>query len=189
MFHVNKERALTYGLTPAMIAGSISESVNGIKVGTVKDNGEDMDIVVKDTRFSDDVSPDMVLDLPMKIGPTTYRIGDFVTATPKNALQSISRTDGDIQISVNAELANGANSTEVTLAILDVASKYDYPEGITYSMGGEVSENSDLIMALFAAFFIAITVIFAILTLQFNSFSQPFIILYSVVMALPFVLF
>lgn len=39
-----------------------------------------------------------------------------------------------------------------------------------------------------SAFFIAVMVIFGILTLQFNSFSQPAIILYSVVMALPFVM-
>jgi multidrug efflux pump subunit AcrB len=31
-------------------------------------------------------------------------------------------------------------------------------------------------------------VIFAILTLQFNSFSQPAVILYSVIMSLPFVM-
>lgn len=189
IFHVNKDRAIAYGITPSMITNKISQSVNGIKVWTVKDNQEDMDIVVKDARFSDDVSPDMVLDLPFTIGQNTYRIGDFVSTTPKNALQSISRSDGDIQISVNAELQEWANSTEVSSAITDLAAKYKYPEGITYSMGGEVSENSDLIIALFAAFFIAITVIFAILTLQFNSFSQPVIILYSVVMALPAVLF
>ena len=43
-------------------------------------------------------------------------------------------------------------------------------------------------MAVVSAFFIAVMVIFAILTLQFNSFSQPAIILYSVVMSLPFVM-
>ena len=45
-----------------------------------------------------------------------------------------------------------------------------------------------MIIAVASAFFIAIMTIFAILTLQFNSFSQPAIILYSVVMALPFVM-
>ena len=41
---------------------------------------------------------------------------------------------------------------------------------------------------MFSAFFIALIVIFAILTLQFNSFSQPAIVLYSVIMSLPFVM-
>jgi multidrug efflux pump subunit AcrB len=38
------------------------------------------------------------------------------------------------------------------------------------------------------AFFLSVLAIFAILTLQFNSFSQPAVILYSVIMALPFVM-
>lgn len=38
------------------------------------------------------------------------------------------------------------------------------------------------------AFILALMVIFAILTLMFDSFSQPFIIFYSVFMALPFVM-
>lgn len=43
-------------------------------------------------------------------------------------------------------------------------------------------------MAVFTSFFLAIMFIFAILTLQFNSFSQPAIILYSVIMSLPVVM-
>lgn len=39
-----------------------------------------------------------------------------------------------------------------------------------------------------SAFFIALVVIFAILTLQFHSFSQPLVILYSVIMSLSFVM-
>lgn len=54
--------------------------------------------------------------------------------------------------------------------------------------GGENESNSELIVAVLSAFFIAVIIIFAILTLQFNSFSQPAIVLYSVIMSLPFVM-
>jgi multidrug efflux pump subunit AcrB len=38
------------------------------------------------------------------------------------------------------------------------------------------------------AFFLSLLAIFAILTLQFQSFSQPLVILYSVFMSIPFVM-
>ena len=72
--------------------------------------------------------------------------------------------------------------------LLNFAANYTYPIGISYSTGGENQANSELIIAILSAFFIAIIVIFAILTLQFNSFSQPAIVLYSVIMSLPFVM-
>lgn len=43
-------------------------------------------------------------------------------------------------------------------------------------------------MAVLSAFFIALIAIFGILTLQFNSFGQPIIVLFSVIMSLPFVM-
>ncbi len=43
-------------------------------------------------------------------------------------------------------------------------------------------------MATLVAFFAALILIFGILTLQFNSFSQPLVILYSVITSLPFVM-
>ncbi|MFZ2256043.1 MAG: hypothetical protein WAW30_05690 [Patescibacteria group bacterium] len=43
-------------------------------------------------------------------------------------------------------------------------------------------------MAVGVSFFIACMTIFAILTLQFNSYSQSAVILYSVIMSLPFVM-
>jgi HAE1 family hydrophobic/amphiphilic exporter-1 len=45
-----------------------------------------------------------------------------------------------------------------------------------------------LIWATVSAFFMALLLIFGILTLQFNSMTQPFVILYSVITSLPFVM-
>ena len=71
---------------------------------------------------------------------------------------------------------------------VEFAKSYNFPARISYSLGGENESNSELIVAVLSAFFIALIIIFAILTLQFNSFSQPIIVLYSVIMSLPFVM-
>lgn len=68
--------------------------------------------------------------------------------------------------------------------LIEFAQNYNYPEGISYTAGGENEENAELIQATLQSFFIALFLIFTILVFQFNSYSQPLIILYSVVLAL-----
>jgi multidrug efflux pump subunit AcrB len=67
---------------------------------------------------------------------------------------------------------------------MEYAKNYDYPIWITYKAAWETEENSDLIISTLTAFVIALFLIFMILVLQFNSYAQPLIILYSVVLAL-----
>ena len=100
----------------------------------------------------------------------------------------MNREDGKVQIAVEADLDPGVDTVSSQAAFVTYASTYQFPAGISYKAGGENDANAELIMAVVSAFFIAVMVIFAILTLQFNSFSQPAIILYSVVMSLPFVM-
>ena len=47
-----------------------------------------------------------------------------------------------------------------------------------------MAENADIIEAMFVSLGVALFAIFALLVLQFNSYGQPFIIIYSVVMSL-----
>lgn len=68
------------------------------------------------------------------------------------------------------------------------AKSYAFPVGISFSKGGENEENKELIVAILVSFVVALVCIFGILVLQFNSYGQPFIIIFSVVMALPFIM-
>jgi multidrug efflux pump subunit AcrB len=78
--------------------------------------------------------------------------------------------------------------SDIQAKFLKFAQSYSFPAGTSFSAGGENQENAALISAILSAFFIAILAIFAILTLQFNSYKQPIIVLYSVLMSIPFVL-
>lgn len=162
--------------------------MNGITVGSIEDNGEDMSIILKTDTFQKESRMEDILSIPFTVGPTTYTVGNFVDTRTQNAIASVNREDGKVQISVEADLENGVDSVSSQAGFVEYASRYQFPAGISYKAGGENDANSELITAVVSAFFIAVMVIFAILTLQFNSFSQPAIILYSVVMSLPFVM-
>lgn len=188
IFSLKKDLIASTGISPAMIYAQMAQNMNGITIGTVEDNGEDMNIILKSSKFEDDVRLEDILSLPISLGTITYSLGDFVESTLSNATASVSRTDGDVEITVDADLEDGFDTVSTQRTFLDFAEKYEFPSGISYKTGGENEENSELIVAILSAFFIALIVIFAILTLQFHSFSQPLVILYSVIMSLPFVM-
>lgn len=188
IFNLKKDLISTTGISAAQIYAQISQSMNGVTLGSVEDDGEDMNIIVKSSQFLDDVKLEDVLSIPLTVWTSRYVVWDFVESRITNATANISRQDGDIQITVDADLEQGIDSVSTQKTFLSYAESYEFPAGVSYKAWGENEENSELITAVLSAFFIAIIVIFAILTLQFHSFSQPAVILYSVIMSLPFVM-
>jgi HAE1 family hydrophobic/amphiphilic exporter-1 len=162
--------------------------MNGVGVGTIAHDGEDLDVILKYAQFINVIKPDDILGHTFSVGSKTYRMGDFIDPVFKNAVASVKREAGLITVSIGADFETGINATEVQSEFTAFAKNYDFPPGISYKTGGENADNADLIMAVLTAFFIAILAIFSLLTLLFNSFTQPVIVLYSVVMSLPYVM-
>ncbi len=188
VFTLKKDLLALYNIPSSLIYSTISTSMNGITVGSIEDNGEDMNIILKSDTFKNEARMEDILGIPFTIGSTNYTIGNFVDTRTQNAVASVNREAGKVQISVEADLETGVDSISTQAQFVAYANSYNFPNGIAYKAWGENDANSELIMAVISAFFIAVMVIFSILTLQFNSFSQPAIILYSVVMSLPFVM-
>ncbi len=66
---------------------------------------------------------------------------------------------------------------------LYIVEAYNFPKWISSLAWWENEENAELIQSTVMSFFISIFLIFSILVFQFNSYSQPLVILYSVVLA------
>lgn len=188
IFRLKKDLLAMYNISPALIYGNISQNMNGINVGTVEDSGDDISIYIKTDTFLEEARIEDIMSIPMSLWNTTYRVGDFIESRVENAIASVKRENGDIQITVDADLEQGIDTISTQNLLESYAKSYNFPPGIRYGTGGENEANKELIVAIFSSFFLAIMVIFAILTLQFNSFSQPAVILYSVIMSLPFVM-
>ncbi|PID83792.1 hypothetical protein CSB09_04370 [Candidatus Gracilibacteria bacterium] len=187
IFQVNKEAALLQQIQPSQIYNTIITSLNGVKVATIEDSGEDMDVVLKLDTFDGDANIDAIQNITFPHNGSVYRVADFITIQSKNSIAQISRENGEIQIEVTADIEDGYNTAELTQKAAQLAKEFEFPQGIEYKKGGENEENADLIQAMVMAFFSAILVIFGILTLQFDSYSKPVLILYSVIMSFSFV--
>ena len=110
-----------------MIYGQITQSMNGVTVGSVEDNGEDMNVILKSSKFDTNVRLEDVLAIPLYVGPTRYLVGDFVDSQISNATASITRENGNIQITVDADLETGIDSVSTQAEFKKFAEGYVYP--------------------------------------------------------------
>lgn len=73
-----------------------------------------------------------ILSIPFIIGAISYRVGEFLDTKTQNAIASVNRENGKVQIAVEADLETGVDSVSSQAAFVDYASKYQFPPGISY---------------------------------------------------------
>lgn len=184
VFQFDKEKLSNIGLLPRDLLWEIYFYTNWIKSGSIKQNNQDNEIILSYKEFEDNVDPEDIMNLVVNTKVWKIRIWDFATFEFKNAVSSISREDTDIVINVTSELQTGFLPNQIQPKLIKFAEGYNFPNWFSYLAGWETADNQDLIFSVIRALFIAIFLIFSILVFQFNSFRQPAIVLYSIILAL-----
>lgn len=184
VFVVDRQKLDYIWLSSQDILSELYYYTSWIKSGSIKSNLEDNDIILKISDFDKSFTPEDINNLIINTKVWKIRVGDYVSYSFDKSLSSINREDNKISISVESDLAKWITPDKVQPKLISFAETYNYPTWISYISGWENSENSELIISTFKSLFIALFLIFSILVFQFNSFSQPLIILYSVILAL-----
>ncbi len=188
IFTLKKDILWNYNIPPAVVYGQIMQMINWVKVWSIEDNWTDMDIYVKQSNFIDQVIIDDILNSNFNYLWKTYLIWNFVEYNVENSIESIWRENWKIIVLVDADLEKWYGAVDVQSEFVKYAETFEFPNWISYYKWWENEENKDLLVSLVISYFTALMVIFMILTFQFNSFTQPIIILYSVIMSLPFIM-
>ena len=184
VFTLDYDKIAKLWLTPSEITNAIFANTNGLTAWAIKWVLNDHDIKVRIAEFENNLSPYDVENLVLNTSKWKVKLVDVASYTFDTAISEIIRSDTKITTAVNSDLVDGIVQSDVQPKLLEFAESYQFPLGISYSAWWEAEENADLIQWTLTAFVIALFLIFTILVLQFNSYAQPAIILYSVVLAL-----
>lgn len=170
-------------ITPNDVQSEIYSSINGIKAGTLIIDKQERDIILKMDTFVGEVTPEKLYNLAITTRSGPIRLSQIATVNVDPSLTSIDRKEGDIVVTVDTDLEQWLKPNEFQSQLESFAENYDFPIGISYKSWGENAANADLIQSAMMWFVVAIFLTFVLLVYQFNSFSKPAIILYSIVMA------
>ncbi|PAB59883.1 efflux RND transporter permease subunit [Anaeromicrobium sediminis] len=180
---VNKEKAATLGLSVSDVSRQIRNTIQGITISEFKQNDEEIDIIIKN--YKDEFKTLKDLEKIYITSNNGEKVPFTTVASIKEdiGLSKIEHDDLDriVKIEGNVE---GITASEVINQFKEEITDYPLPKGITISYGGETEHVTEIFTQLISNMTVAVLLVFIILAVQFNSLSQPLVILASVPLAI-----
>jgi len=173
---VNRLRLALYNLTARQIAEALKNTVQGLRATQLRDFDRRIDIVLKGSKnFRRDLNA--LLNVRVK----GYPVSNFVTVNRVNELSYLEHKDQARAFRLDLR---GKSLSHLAQNVKQIITKISLPAGYSVSLGGEWLESRRSIKHLYFAFIMAVILVYLILAAQFESFVAPFIILFTVPLAL-----
>ncbi len=179
---LNQERASALGVDVRSIGTYIRARFDNIPAGLFFEKNEQIDIVV---RFASSDSKRFE-NLEQLLIPTDdgrlVPLSSVATIELDNSLGTIRRVEGKREITVTANAIDSIDLKQVNeqVKLLWQQSLSERYPDVSFSVGGEFDDFSTLIFDILRVFVLGIFLMYLILGTQFNSYSQPLLILFSV---------
>jgi len=176
---VNRERAADLGVSVDVIARSIETLLGGRKVTRYKRGGEQYDVIVQTTPSGrdtpDDIEKIFVRGKGADLIPLSALVAIREVVVPRELIHFGQRRAATITANLTATYSVGE-----ALDFMDATAKKVLKPGYATDLNGisrEFKKSSDSLTLVFA---LALLFIFLVLAAQFESFVDPFVILFSV---------
>lgn len=179
---VNQDQASRLGISVSTIAGYLRSRFDGVTVGTFFLDNEEIDIIVQFAAKSADRFEDLEQILIPTDDLRLIPLSSVATIKLDNSIGSIRRVEGKREITITADASGDVDQKAVNSQIRqlwDTQLEARYA-GVDLVVGGEFADFSNLLIDILRVFVLGIFLMYLILGAQFNSYTQPFLILLSV---------
>lgn len=178
-FIIDQENIIQYGLTTAQIVMALSDSESREVLTTVKNNGNDIEVVIQHEAKTEPKSLQDLLatEIDTAIG-LTIPLSELVSVKKGTTLNTLTRSKGEYYATVSGTVIGddiSAASTEADGKINDL----DLPEGVTTGVAGVAADIAETFTQLGVAMVAAIGIVYFILVVTFGEGLAPFAILFS----------
>ncbi len=179
---IDRSKASSYGISAANIAGIINTAISGNVVTTIKENGEEIDLRIRQDRnqvnYLNDIET-LLIPSQNAIVPL-YELADIqVSYMPV----SILRENSERYVSVTAAL-DGQDTNTVSAGIEEKLKDYKLPPGYSYEFSGSVQQMLETFSNLGFVMIISLLLIYMIMAAEFESLVYPIIVMFSIPVAL-----
>ncbi|PID29989.1 MAG: acriflavine resistance protein B [Candidatus Cloacimonadota bacterium] len=177
---IDKEKAGAMGLNSAAIALAVRSSIYGVNAGDFKEENEEYEINI---RFSEEYRNN--IDVLNSIVFTTMN-GKHVSLSSVAKIEEdrgfleIKRESQQRVIYVKVNLASKVSLGEGIENIREMLKEVEIPEGVDLEIGGQFEEQQKSFGDLKILFVIGVLLVFMVMASQFESFKDPFLIMFAV---------
>lgn len=186
--HIDREKAALFSMNTFLIANNIRTAINGFEASKYRINEDEYDITVrlkKDQRESIDLLQNIRITYNDKQGKTkSVPLISVANIEYDKGPGAIRRKDLKRVVTISANVDAAYNANETLGRVIDKLSSFTLPPDYKIDYTGQNEEQEKAAAFLMKAFMIAFLGIFLILVIQFNSLSQPVMIMAAVTISL-----
>ena len=181
---VDKEKASRHGLTSATISTYLRNRVNGMAVGFLKEDGDEYDILVRlkeENRNS--ISDVLDFSIPTPMGQT-IKLSEICSVDEYWAPPKIVRKSRQRIVTVKVtpyETSLGELAQAISTQVLP---QIDKPAGYSIRLAGSYEDQQESFGKLGMLGALILLLVYIVMASQFESFSNPGIIMFTVPFAL-----
>src|SRR5690554_1629498 len=189
---VDRTQVRKLNASTTQVGMAIRKALLGEDVATYTKDEENYDMVVRfkqNSRYDLDALLDQKLMFRNNKGQLLNIPIRSVIEEPEENISytGVVREDQTSKVIISSDVTEGYNGNEVVEVLkekmMDYVSEGGLPKGVSYSFTGQQQEQADEMAFLTNALLIAVFLILLIIVTQFNSFSTPAIILFSVLLS------
>ena len=182
--NIDRQKAAILGLSTDVIGFALKVAFNGIKVSTFREEDEDYDITVQLSEW-DRKKTDILRELLIPTAEGLIPLSTITEFEITGGLGQINRINYERVVTVKANVDERHVPGPVVRAQAEkILADFSLPPGYTIRFTGELEFQQEAEAFLSKAFAAALFLIVLILVTQFNSVSQPVIIMTSVILSL-----
>jgi len=180
---IDSDKAARYGMSTALLANTVNNVLEGTSAGKYNESGLEYDIELK---YPDSYVEDVNALKDMRIQTMTGQwigLADVAEVVEKEGYTTLTRVDQKRVITLSATLFDTDMAT-ANKAFDEAMKKIPTPDGISRNTGGEFEVMIDAMSSLLLAIVIGILLMYMVMAAQFESLSQPLIILFTLPLAM-----
>lgn len=180
---IDRQKARTLGVSTADIAQTIQAAFSGQRFGFFIKDGKQYQVIGQFSRENRDAPVDLKSTYVKNNRGELIQLDNVVYTEEQSAPPQLYRFNRYVSATVSAGLAPGRTLGEGIETMYEIADKV-LDESFATALDGPSKDFQESSSSLLFAFILAIGLIYLVLAAQFESFRDPFIILFTVPLAL-----
>jgi len=183
LVYVDRAKASSMGLNVSTVADTLETAVGGRRASYFRERGDEYQILVR-LQEDDRVDLDQVGQIPISTpSGRTIPAGSVIRMQRQEGPVSIARADQQRIVTVSGGIS-GRDLGSVVADLQASLNEMDVPLDHQVSIGGEWEEQQEGFSEMGLAALLALILVYMVMASQFESLRDPFIILFSIPLAL-----
>ncbi len=177
---VDRQKAADLGLNVSGVAQMIEVAIGGRTASYYREGGDEHRIFVQ-LKDADRMSLEDILNLRLvNSAGEPVTLGSVVRIQQDSGPVSIERKDQERIVSVSANISEDRDMGSILSDIRSSLRSIPVPSGFTISFAGEYEEQQETFRELAGVFILALLLVYMVMVSLFESFRDPFVVMFSV---------